>query len=151
MHTLSHATAINPPGVSPELTAEQVWRGLVMKAENALPFVPGMSRCDVVKRSGNTLLRDITVRGGDFRELITFHAPVQVHFQRVGSGGFIENTISQSDLGLILAFTFSVPFPGVEEGSAAEREMAEAMRDSYVEAIGATLDRVRQLVRDGAL
>ena len=80
MYTLSYAIEVNPEGASPVLNAEQVWKGLEMKAENALPFVPGMTRCEVVERTDNTILREITFAGDDFKEFITLHAPVQVQF-----------------------------------------------------------------------
>ena len=40
MYTLSVAIDVNPPGVTPRLSQEQVWRGLMIKAENAVLFVP---------------------------------------------------------------------------------------------------------------
>jgi hypothetical protein len=82
MYTLSFAVEVNPDGATPVLTAERVWKGLEMKVENAVPFVPGMTRCEVIERKANTLLREITVPGGDFTELITFYAPVRAGGQR---------------------------------------------------------------------
>lgn len=38
MYMLSVSTPVNPDGVQPVLTMEQVWTGLVMKGENALPL-----------------------------------------------------------------------------------------------------------------
>lgn len=38
---------VNPAGADVTLTRDLVWRGLVMKAENALPFVPAMQECTV--------------------------------------------------------------------------------------------------------
>jgi hypothetical protein len=122
-----------------------------MKAENALPFVPGMSRCDLIERKNNTILREVTFAGDDFKEFITLHEPVQVQFERVGSGGFIQNTISESDKGLLLTFTFGLPFPGTEPGSKEEKEKGESMRHAYVGAVGATLKTVRELVSQGEL
>lgn len=151
MFALSHTVQVNPLGAERTLTCEQVWRGLVMKAENALPFVKAMSRCEVVERSGNTILRDITVQGSNHRERITLFEPVQVHFERLDEAGFIENTISQSDFGLLLTFTFGLNFPEVEPGSAEEREKGNGMRQSYVDAVTSTLSRVRQMVAEGAL
>jgi hypothetical protein len=151
MYTLSYAIEVNPEGVSPRLTADQVWKGLEMKAENALPFVPVMSRCEVVERGDNTLLRDIRVGDDEFQEFITFHAPVQVNFERVGSGGFIQNTISESEKGLLLTFTFALPFPGTRPGSAEEKAKGESMRGSYIAAVAATLKRVREMVTNGEL
>lgn len=151
MYALSYTVEVNPAGAEPVLTAEQIWKGLEMKAVDALPFVPAMTRCDVVERGENMLRREITVGGGDFEERITFYPPVQVHFERVGSGGFIENTISDSASGLLLTFTFALPFPGTAPGSAEEREKGESMRESYVAAVASTLSKVRELVTSGEL
>ena len=122
-----------------------------MKAENALPFVPGMSRCEVVERKDNTILREVTFAGDDFKEFITLHAPVQVQFERLGTGGFIQNTISESKKGLLLTFTFSLPYPGTEPGSAEERAKGDSMREAYIGAIDATLKKVREMVTAGKL
>jgi hypothetical protein len=43
---------------SPCSRGRRVWRGLVMKAENAVPFVPAMTRCEVVERRENQLVRE---------------------------------------------------------------------------------------------
>jgi hypothetical protein len=151
MYTLSHAVAVNPPGADPVLNGAQVWRGLEMKAENALPFVPGMTKCEVVERRGNVIVRDVTFAGTSHRERILLHAPVQVQFERVGENGFIQNTISDSDAGLLLSFTFGLNFPGVEAGSAAETAKGDEMKGAYIGAVAATLERVRKMVRDGEI
>jgi Domain of unknown function (DUF1857) len=151
MYTLSYAIEVNPEGASPALTAEQVWAGLEMKAVNALPFVPGMTKCEMTERKDNIILRDVTFAGDDFKERITLHAPVQVQFERIGSGGFIQNTISESEKGLMLSFTFGLPFPGTEPGSPEEKAKGESMRGAYVGAVGATLKTVREMVRKGEL
>lgn len=149
MYTLSHAIPVNPEGATPVLTRKQVWRGLEMKAENALPFVPGMEKCEVVEREGNMLLRDVVFAGSAHRERIFLYSPVQVQFERVGEEGFIQNTISDSEDGLWLTFTFGLTFPGTEAGSAAERAKGDEMKHAYIGAVAATLERVRQMVRDG--
>lgn len=150
MYVMSHAIEVNPEGETPTLKQEDVWRGLVMKAENAIAFVPGMTKCDVVERGDDWLLRDVEFNGQSFQERITFRAPVQVHFERVG-GGFIENTISTSGRGLLLAFTFGLLFPGTEPGSPAERDRGASMKGDYIGAVAATLATVRGLMLDGTL
>jgi hypothetical protein len=148
MYVLSHTVEVNPDGTEPKLNQDQLWRGLEMKAENALPFVPGMTQCDLIERSGNIILRDVTFAGNSHRERITLHAPVQVHFERVGEQGFIENTISESARGLLLSFTFALDFPGTAPGSPEERTKGDHMRHAYIAAVGATLARVRKMVAD---
>lgn len=154
MYAMSAAVEVNPPGVEPVLSREQVWRGLVMKAENALPFVPSMQACDVVSRTDNGLLREIKLGGNTFREQITFTPEVEVMFERVGTttnAGWITNVISESDRGLLLTFTFGLVFPGVEPGSAAEKQKGDSLKSDYLGAIGATLRTVRKLISEGRL
>jgi hypothetical protein len=154
MYAMSAAVQVNPPGVEPVLSREQVWRGLVMKAENALPFVPSMQACNVVSRTENGLLREIMLGGNRFREQITFTPEVEVVFERVGTtsnAGWITNVISESDHGLLLTFTFGLVFPDVEPGSAAEKQRGDSLKSDYLGAIGATLRTVRKLLTEGKL
>lgn len=152
MFTLSVALEVNPEGAAPRLTARQVWRGLVMKAENGALFVPNIRSCSVLERDANTLLREIAIGDDRFKEKITFTPEVEVLFERVGTkanAGWITNVISEGPQGLLLTFTFAVNLPGAAPGSPQERERGLAMRSSYVGAIGATLRRVRELAREG--
>jgi hypothetical protein len=154
MYALSSSFDVNPPGVTPALTPQQVWRGLVMKAENALPFVAAMEECRIVERYPDGFLREIKLRGVVMRERITFTPPVEVYFERVdaqGYDGWITNLISDGPQGPLLTFTFAVGFPGAPPGSEIEQKMGDAVRDSYVSAITSTLDAVRRLVRENKL
>ena len=154
MFTLSVSIDINPEGAAPKLTQHQVWRGLVMKAENGALFVPGIRSCEVLERDTNGLLREIVIGDERFKEKITFTPEVEVLFERVGTesnAGWITNLISESAHGLLLTFTFAVNLPGVAPGSPQERERGMAMRSSYVAAVEATLKRVRELVREGTI
>ena len=154
MYTLSVSVDVNPPGVTPALTQEQVWRGLMMKAENAVLFVPRMQACTVLERWSDGLLREVVNDGHRFREKITFAPPVEVLFERVGTednAGWITNVISESDHGLLLTFTFAVNLPGAAPGTEEERQKGAAMKESYIGAVKATLARVRQLVGAGKL
>jgi hypothetical protein len=154
MYTLSVAVDVNPAGVTSRLTQDQVWRGLMIKAENAVLFVPRMQACTVLERWSDGLLREVVNDGHRFREKITFSPPVEVLFERVGTednAGWITNVISESEHGLLLTFTFAVNLPGAAPDTAEERTKGEAMKASYVGAIKATLARVRELVTEGKL
>lgn len=151
MFTYSASIDVNPPGSAIQLNHAQVWRGLEIKAEAAIPFVPGMTYCEVLERYDDGFLREVVIRGERLKERITFTAPNEVYFERVDSpdnAGWITNLISESDHGLLLTFTFSVRFPGVEPGSAAEKERGEGMKKTYRRAVEATLARVRELVSE---
>lgn len=154
MFTYSASIDVNPPGSAIRLTHPQVWRGLEIKAEAAIPFVPGMTLCEVLERYDDGFLREVVIRGDRMKERITFTPPNEVHFERVDSpdnAGWITNLISESDHGLLLTFTFSVRFPGIEPGSPAEAERGEGMKKTYKRAVEATLARVRELVSEGKI
>lgn len=155
MYALSASIEVNPAGATPILSHEQVWSGLVMKAENAVPFVPGMQACKVLERYADGLLREIVIGSGDrFKETITFTPPIQVLFERVDTdehAGWITNVISESERGLMLTFTFAVNFPGVQPGSESEKQQGQQMKSSYVKAVEATLKEVRRLASEGKL
>jgi hypothetical protein len=137
------------PG-QPKLSRSDIWKGLVMKAENALPFVPGMAKCDVVQRTANGLIRDIIFRGEDARERITFHPERKVVFVRESGNvdGFIVNEILGGDNDLRLRFSFALQLVDAQSDSAEEREFRQIMERDYVKAVDATLGAIRQMVAD---
>jgi len=153
MYAISKAIDVNPPGAEPVLTREQLWQGLVMKAENALPFVGAMESCRVLERYDDGFLREIVLRGERMRERITLTAPVEVRFERRDTdySGWITNVIHDSDRGLVLSFSFAIRFPGCAEGSAEERAQGDAVRESYLAAVASTLAATRRFVTEGAI
>ena len=116
-----------------------------------IPFVDGMTQCDVDSRDGNVITRTITFRGTQHREKITLVAPVKVQFERLDGTGWIDNVISDTDDGMLLTFTFGMTFPGIAEDTPEEQTQGNNMRGAYIGAVAATLNRVRQMVRDGEL
>jgi hypothetical protein len=142
----------NPPQVI--LTRDQVWQGLVFKAENAVPFVPGMTVCEVLERSGQELVRECVYKGDRLRERVTFHPQRAVDFERLSGNvrGTIRNEIEEDENGALhLRFTFSLAVQGIAHNSPEEHAYATAMEGDYVRAIGATLTTIRQLVAEGKL
>lgn len=145
--------AVNVEG-QPFLNRNQVWKGLVMKAENALPFVPGMAKCDVVERTADGLVRDIVFRGQDAREKITFHPEKKVVFLRLSGNadGLIVNEIlGDSDEQLRLRFSFALQLVDAPSGSAAEDQFRQVMETEYVKAVEATLGAIRRAATEQQL
>ncbi len=139
-----------PAGV-PRLTRSQVWKGLVMKAENALPFVPGMAVCTVVERFDGGLVRDIVFRGEGAREKITFRPEEKVTFVRLSGNadGFIVNEILGDGDDLKLKFSFALQLLDAASDSPAERDFREVMECDYLKAVEATVQAIRQMVAQG--
>ncbi len=132
----------------PRLERAAVWDGLVLKANNALPFVPSMTYCEVIQRHGDTIFdRDIDFRGERFTERITLEQPHRVTFTRIAGPvlGTIANEIEGPEDDLKLRFSFALVVQGVEGGSAAEQEYADSMTGDYLKAVAATLNAMRRL------
>lgn len=149
MYTLSETAPVNRDRAAgdPELTRDQVWDGLTAKANNALPFVPQMTQCDVLEEYPDGLLRDIVYRGEPMQERITFTPGRQVKFERTKGAtlGTILNEIDDEDGELVLRFTFSLEKDGLAPGSEEERAYFSNMEQDYRAAVHATLAAIRQV------
>jgi len=150
---VSHALPVNVPD-EPRLTPANVWDGLVLKANNALPFVPAMTYCEVIRRHSNTVFdRDIDFRGQRFTERITLEPPHRVTFTRIAGPvlGTIANEIVADQDDLALRFSFALIVHGVEGGSAEEQAYAESMTGDYLKAVAATLNAMRRLASESGV
>jgi hypothetical protein len=129
------------------LTRHQIWQGLVMKAEDAVPFVPGMTYCQVIERTEDGFIREIEMRGMRVRERVTFFPETRVRFDRIDGPmrGSIDNIIDEDEHGeLRLRFVFS-------EEQRPQGAAGEDIRPIYRRALENTLAVVRRLVQEGKL
>jgi hypothetical protein len=156
---VSHQLPVNVPG-EPHLDRGAVWDGLVLKADNALPFVPSMTFCEVTQRYGDSVFdRDIDFRGARFTERITLEKPHRVTFTRIAGpvlGTIVNeieggaNEIEGPDDDLTLRFSFALVVTGTEGGTAAEQEYADSMTGDYLKAVAATLNAMRRLAENNS-
>jgi hypothetical protein len=150
----SRTIKVNEDPREPRLDRSLVWRGLVMKAENPLPFVPVISSCKVIERRADGLVREIVDKGDTIRETVTFHPERLVKFERTSGrvlGTILNEIIEDSDGELALKFTFTLTIENVAAGSAAEKEFAAQMEDGYLMAVRATLKAMRKLATEKVL
>lgn len=81
---VSRTAAINPPGVSPVLTVDQLWQGMVIKAREPQEFVALMEGCEVLEERENGLTRLVIFKegwgppSGKAEEEVSFHKPMRV-------------------------------------------------------------------------
>lgn len=150
----SRTIKVNEDPRESRLDRDLVWRGLVMKAENPLPFVPVISSCKVIERRADGLVREIVDKGDTIRETVTFHPERLVKFERTSGrvlGTILNEIIEDSDGELALQFTFTLTIENVAAGSAEEKEFAAQMEDGYLMAVRATLKAMRQLATEKVL
>jgi len=151
MFTVDKTIRVNT-GDKPDLTGSDVWRGLVLKGENALPFVPIMETCDVIERGDDWLIREIRIAGNTMREKVTFHPEHTVAFERLDGierGTILNEVLDEGELQL--RFTFTLSREDMEDGSAEEQAYAASMEDTYLKAVQSTVDTIRRLISEGKL
>ena len=148
MYKLSRTILVNEPSKT-ALSRHDVWAGLLMKANNALPYVPIMSKCEVIERGEGWLIRDILLKDVPLREKVSFEPESRVIFDRIGGDelGRIENVIGEDEKGnLTLTFSFGLTKKGIPEGSDAEQKHFAQMEGAYFGAVASTLAAVRRTV-----
>ena len=150
----SRTIKVNDDPRETPLPRSLVWRGLVMKAENPLPFVPVISSCQILERRNDGLVREIVDKGDAITEIVTFHPERMVKFERTSGrvlGTILNEIIEDGDGDLALKFTFTLSIEGVAPGSAEEEQFVSQMEAGYLMAVQATLKAMRQLAGDNAL
>lgn len=148
MYELSRTVPVNEPAKA-YLSRSEVWAGLLMKANNALPYVPQMQKCDVIEKGDGWLVRDILLNNVPLRERVTFEPQRRVVFERIAGSerGRIENVIGENERGeLTLTFAFGLSKDGIAGGSEAERQHFAPMEGAYFGAVASTLAAVRRTV-----
>lgn len=78
----THLIEINDPLHPPvePLTREQLWRGLVMRAEAPHLFIPYLDQCTIVERSADQLTRELHYGAVVIRDTVTLTHEQQVHY-----------------------------------------------------------------------
>jgi hypothetical protein len=150
MYKLSRTIPVNEPS-KPLLSRHDVWTGLQMKANNALPFVPIMQKCQVREQGLGWLTRDILVNNVPLTEKVTFEPEQRVIFERIAGSepGRIENIIGEDAQGnLTLTFSFALSKEGLASGSEDETRHFAPMEGAYLGAVASTLAAVRRTVEE---
>lgn len=153
---LTHCLEINPPGSAtlPPLTREQLWRGLVERAENPLSFVLGLDSCSVIERLPDGLIRELCFGDLRVRDHVTYDVFRRVRYDTqptpdTPAASLIMSIDDTDGGGLRVRFEY-------DSGEAAPAGSIEAMydafrRDAYEQADVDTIARIRQLATEGRL
>ena len=151
-----HLIQINDP-LNPlidALTREQLWRGLVLRAESPKMFIPHLDECTIVKREAGSFTRRCR-----YGELIVDDKVVLTPLQEVRFVVHAQGDISASSLSMTIEtpseYTLFVRFQ-YDDGHDAQTDAANAMYDefrksAYQEADIDTIRIVRELAAAGRL
>ncbi|RJF97184.1 SRPBCC family protein [Noviherbaspirillum saxi] len=152
----SHLVEINDP-LNPlidKLSREQLWRGLVLRAEMPKTFVPYLDACDILEKS--TLSMSRLLRYGELvvRDRVTFLPQEQVVYHVPQQEGIPEST---------LTMTIEEPEPEIffvrfeyDDGASESQDTADAFyndfrKSAYTESDIDTIRTIRQLAEGGQL
>jgi hypothetical protein len=150
----THLIEINDP-LNPlidPLSREQLWRGLVLRAEAPQMFMPWLDSCKLIERSANLLSRELQYGTLTVRDTVTFVPQESVHYAVPA-----QKDIAQSSL----VMTIEEPEPEVffvrfeyDDGTGESRNDEEEMyndfrRSAYKEADIDTIRIIRQLAEEG--
>ncbi|KAJ7310712.1 DUF1857-domain-containing protein [Mycena albidolilacea] len=142
---------VNPPGVEPVITEEQLWKTLEYKARNPSAFVPMISSCKVTLDEGNKLVREVTFGSSPniVTEEIESHPSTIVYFE-MNTGIRVTNVVSYGpDDQLLLTYGFANGIPGVPADK--PKPSAKELNAMVGKSVEGSIVVVRQMVKDGKL
>ena len=152
-----HLIQINDP-LNPlveTLTREQLWEGLVLRAEQPQLFVIGLDSCSILSRTESTLERELHYGQATVRDRVTLTPQQSVRYDILATaeyvGGSLTMTIEQPDeLQLFLCFEYKTSLPSADDnGDPDARQTEEIVKSAYRESDIDTVRLIRQFVGAG--
>lgn len=152
----SHLVQINDP-LNPlidPLTPEQVWRGLLMKAENPSLFVYALDDFTILSREDGRLRRELRFGQARIRDMITLLPPDTIR-QDIEPGAGIPGaslvtTIETPDA-LQLFVRFDYETRSADGDTPLDGTVTELVRQAYIAADTDVVRTIRQLAAEGRL
>jgi hypothetical protein len=147
-----HLIQINDP-LNPlveSMTRDQLWEGLVLRAEQPQLFVIGLDSCTILSREGNVLERELHYGQATVRDRVTLQESQSVRYdiQQTADyvGGSLTMTIEQPDeLQLFLRFEYATTLP-VSTTDQDAVQTQEIVKSAYRENDIDTVRLIRQFV-----
>ena len=136
------------------LTREQLWHGLMMRAEHPLLFVAGLDECRILERGACMLARELRFGSVVLRDRVRFASGQQVRYEIEASAGSpaatLVMTIEEPEEGqLFVRFEYQTGQVGSD--MAADEFYDGFVKQAYVESDIETVRTIRRLVAEGKL
>lgn len=140
-----HLVVINDPAdpALGELTREELWFGLLCRAEDPRAFLPGLETCTIVERRDTQLVRELKFGTAVIRDRVTLAPMESVCFESAPTeshaGGSLTIAIEEPAPGqLVLRFRYLTTLP--DEAGSPDRAYVEYVKSAYHQS---DLDTVR--------
>lgn len=141
-----HRVQVNDVTVARPLTLAELWRGLILRAEEPVPFLAGLDACTILERQPHRIERELRFGQTLVRDRVLFTPRHRLRFEirgRMGlTGDSLQITIEEPAEGdLYLRFRYDV---ALSDDMPEDSPEAEALRNAYH---GSDLDTVMLLRR----
>jgi hypothetical protein len=148
-----HLIQINDP-LNPlveAMTREQLWAGLVLRAEQPQLFVLGLDSCTILSRTEWTLERELHYGHATVRDRVTLTPNESVRYDIAPTdayvGGSLTMTIEQpDDVQLFLLFEYKTTLPVADTEDA--RQTNEIVKSAYRESDIDTVRLIRKYAQN---
>lgn len=151
-----HLVIVNEPAnpLIADLSREELWFGLLCRAEDPRPFLPGLESCTIIERSDNVLVRDLQFGKVLIRDRVELTPMEAVSFESERTdehaGGRLTITIEEPEpQALVLRFVYRTTLP---EGTLdPDGAYAEFVKAAYHESDIDTVRVIRMLAESTRL
>lgn len=151
-----HLVEINDSGnpSHPRLTREELWLGLLCRAEDACAFLPGLESCRILERAPARLLRELDFGTSVVRDLVTFETLQWICFEVEASarhvGGRLTIHIEEPSAGdLFLRFCYHTTLS--EDAGSENVRYADYVRAAYHQSDLDTVRVIRRIVAENSV
>lgn len=133
----------------PDLTREEVWFGLLCRAEDPRPFLPGLDRCEVLTRSETALTRRLSFGKVEILDAVRWQPMDWICFESAATaehpGGRLTITVEQPEpdgAALFLRFAYRTT---LSETVGEDAKYADYVRSAYHQSDVDTVRVVRMI------
>lgn len=131
-----HLVEVNDPRNPFErpLSREELWFGLLCRAEDARPFLPGLDACVIVERTDDVLVRELHFGNAVVRDRVRFEAMQWMCFETDATdehvGGMLTIRIEEPEpAALFLRFVYRTTLP--DDSAQQDVRYAGFVRSAY--------------------
>lgn len=151
-----HLVEINDlanPALHP-LTPDQLWQGLVLRAESPEMFMLGLDRAEITGRGDGYIERVLHFGQANVRDRVVFEPRRQVRYESAATaehaGGTLTMAIETPGAGaLLVRFVYETTMPAVD--ASGDDRYAEIVKSAYHEADLDTVRKIREIAATGRL
>jgi hypothetical protein len=152
----AHLVEINDP-LNPlidPLTREQLWRGLILRAEMPKEFVPWLDRCNIIDRAEESISRELHFGELIVHDRVTFFPQEQVRYHVPPQGDIPASTLTmtieepETDVFFV---RFEYDDSASDDINAEDAFYNEFRRSAYQESDIDTIRIIRQMAEQGRL